>query len=101
MSCLRDHAMAKSGASKQPALPRGSPRHRPSNVDPHQYSQGAVSLRCRNPKGEPAMIGITLTTDQIRSAPKEVRQWIEHQVIASLGLASEAPAPVQATHLAV
>jgi hypothetical protein len=47
------------------------------------------------------MIGITLTTDQIRSAPKEVRQWIEHQVIASLGLAAEAPAPVQATHLAV
>src|SRR5581483_6464575 len=54
------------------------------------------------PKGEPAMIGITLTTDQIRSAPKEVRQWIEHQVIAGLGLAADAPAPapVQATHLA-
>jgi len=48
------------------------------------------------------MIGITLTTDQIRSAPKEVRQWIEHQVIAGLGLAAETPAPalVQATHLA-
>ena len=48
------------------------------------------------------MIGITLTTDQIRSAPKEVRQWIEHQVIAGLGLAAEAPAsvPAQATHLA-
>ena len=48
------------------------------------------------------MIGITLTTDQIRSAPKEVRQWIEHQVIASLGLAAEGPAsvPAQATHLA-
>jgi len=49
------------------------------------------------------MIGITLTTDQIRTAPKEVRQWIEHQVIASLGLAAErqAPAPGQATHLIV
>jgi len=48
------------------------------------------------------MIGITLTTDQIRSAPKEVRQWIEQQVIASLGVAAETPAPVpaQATHLA-
>jgi len=46
------------------------------------------------------MIGITLTTDQIRSAPKEVRQWIEHQVIAGLGLAAEAPVPVQVTHLA-
>lgn len=49
------------------------------------------------------MIGITLTTDQIRSAPKEVRQWIEHQVIASLGLAADAPAPraTQATQLAI
>jgi hypothetical protein len=48
------------------------------------------------------MIGITLTTDQIRSAPKEVRQWIEHQVIASLGVAAEAATSVlaQATDLA-
>ncbi len=49
------------------------------------------------------MIGITLTTDQIRNAPKEVRQWIEHEVIASLGLAAEQPAPraSQTAHLAV
>jgi hypothetical protein len=40
-----------------------------------------------------AMIGITLTTDQIRSAPKEVRQWIEREVVAALGLAAAAPAP--------
>ena len=39
------------------------------------------------------MIGITLTTDQIRNALKEVRQWIEHAVIASLGLDAEAPSP--------
>jgi len=48
------------------------------------------------------MIGITLTTDQIRSAPPEVRRWIEHEVIASLGLAADAPvkaAPPQAAHL--
>jgi len=47
------------------------------------------------------MIGITLTTDQIRNAPREVRQWIEHQVITSLGLGPEMPAaaPVQAAHL--
>ena len=48
------------------------------------------------------MIGITLTTDQIRNAPAEVRRWIEHEVIASLGLAADAPAPAehpQATHL--
>ena len=47
------------------------------------------------------MIGITLTTDQIRSAPREVRQWIEHEVIAALGLAAETPAatPQAAAHL--
>jgi hypothetical protein len=48
------------------------------------------------------MIGITLTTDQIRSAPPEVRRWIEHEVIASLGLAADAPVratPPQAAHL--
>ena len=41
------------------------------------------------------MIGITLTTDQIRNAPAQVRQWIEHEVIASLGLAADAPAPAE------
>lgn len=47
------------------------------------------------------MIGITLSTDQIRNAPKEVRQWIEHEVIAGLGLAAPAPMPqpVQAARL--
>ncbi|MGA7803640.1 hypothetical protein [Bradyrhizobium sp.] len=49
------------------------------------------------------MIGITLTTDQIRNAPPQVRQWIEHEVIASLGLAADAPAtpapPPQMAHL--
>jgi len=37
------------------------------------------------------MIGITLSTEQIRRAPPDVRRWIEHQVLSSLGLASEAP----------
>lgn len=51
------------------------------------------------------MIGITLTADQIRNAPKEVRQWIEHEVIAGLGLACDLPAatpspePAQTAHL--
>ena len=46
------------------------------------------------------MIGITLTTDQIRNAPPQVRQWIEHQVIASLGLAAETPATARPSHAA-
>lgn len=48
------------------------------------------------------MIGITLTTDQIRNAPPDVRRWIEHEVIAALGVAADAPvrvAPPQAAHL--
>jgi hypothetical protein len=51
---------------------------------------------------ESPMIGITLTTDQIRKAPPQVRQWIEHEVIASLGLAADAPPaaePNQGAHL--
>jgi hypothetical protein len=37
-------------------------------------------------KENPLMIGITLTTDQIRSAPPSVRQWIEKEVTIALGL---------------
>lgn len=48
------------------------------------------------------MVGITLSSEQIRNAPAPVRQWIEQQVIASLGLtpqsASAAP-PQAAAHL--
>jgi len=44
------------------------------------------------------MIGITLTTDQIRTAPTDVRQWIEHQVIASLGLGGAAPVAAEQPH---
>lgn len=40
------------------------------------------------------MIGITLTTDQVRSAPAPVRQWIEHEVIAALGIPENAGAAV-------
>jgi hypothetical protein len=61
-----------------------------------------AALRSRIRKtGEPAMIGITLTAEQIRNAPAPVRQWIESEVVNSLGLAPRAPtaAPPQAAHL--
>ncbi|TFV74154.1 hypothetical protein E4K64_19400 [Bradyrhizobium frederickii] len=47
------------------------------------------------------MTGITLTAEQIRNAPAAVRQWIEQEVISSLGLAPRAPVtiPPQASHL--
>ncbi|MGY4284280.1 hypothetical protein ACVWXO_003500 [Bradyrhizobium sp. LM2.7] len=43
------------------------------------------------------MIGITLTADQISSAPIEVRRWIEHEVIAGLRLAPQASASASAS----
>ncbi|MBH5398436.1 hypothetical protein HZZ13_11620 [Bradyrhizobium sp. CNPSo 4010] len=47
------------------------------------------------------MTGITLTAEQIRNAPALVRQWIEQEVIAALGLAPRTPtaAPPQVAHL--
>jgi hypothetical protein len=32
------------------------------------------------------MVGITLSPEQIRNAPPEVRQWLEHELTSSLGL---------------
>ncbi len=32
------------------------------------------------------MVGITLSSEQIRTAPADVRMWIEHEVVTSLGL---------------
>jgi hypothetical protein len=32
------------------------------------------------------MVGITLTAEQIRAAPPEVRRWLEHELAVSLGL---------------
>lgn len=46
------------------------------------------------------MIGITLGAEQIRNAPAPVRQWIEQQVSASLGLpptATSVPGPAHLT----
>lgn len=40
-------------------------------------------------KWVPFMIGITLSSEQIRRAPTEVRRWIEHEIATSLGM----PAP--------
>lgn len=47
------------------------------------------------------MIGITLTADQIRTAPADVRRWIEREVVTSLGLPTQAPnAQTAIEHLA-
>ena len=43
------------------------------------------------------MIGITLSIEQIRAAPAEVRRWIEHEVFAALGVAAAAPAAPSAS----
>lgn len=48
------------------------------------------------------MIGITLSSDQIRAAPAEVRRWIEHEVTVSLGLqAGRTDDQARIEHLAI
>jgi hypothetical protein len=51
--------------------------------------------------GEPSMIGITLTAEQVRNAPAPVRQWIEQELVASFSLAPRPPAvaPPPPAHL--
>lgn len=41
------------------------------------------------------MLGITLTIDQIRNAPLPVRQWIEKEVAATLGVSTPQAVPAQ------
>lgn len=38
------------------------------------------------------MAGITLSADEIKAAPPEVRRWLEHEVLRALGVAPAAPA---------
>lgn len=47
------------------------------------------------------MIGITLTSEQIRTAPPEVRRWIEREVMASFGPQSQPTEEPRGEHLAV
>jgi hypothetical protein len=45
------------------------------------------------------MIGITISGDQIRGAPREVREWIEQEVITALGARAASVAPAQSAHI--
>lgn len=40
------------------------------------------------------MVDIMLSAERIRTAPVEIRRWIENEIAASLGLAHPAPKPV-------
>ncbi|CDX56157.1 conserved hypothetical protein [Mesorhizobium plurifarium] len=47
------------------------------------------------------MVGITLNPEQIRTAPPEVRQWLENEIAHSLGLGpAPQPKPLDTPHLA-
>jgi len=39
------------------------------------------------------MVGITLSAEQVRNAPPEVRRWLEQELLASFGLRQPAPQP--------
>ena len=45
------------------------------------------------------MVGITLSPEQIRGAPPEVRRWLEQQVVAALGLQRPPPVMEPPKHL--
>jgi hypothetical protein len=49
------------------------------------------------------MIGITLTSEQIRNAPADVRRWVEREVMMSLGqqVAPENGSKARGEHLAI
>ena len=57
--------------------------------------QGARRASRQNPEGA-SMVGITLTAEQIRAAPPEVRHWIESQVAAVFA----SPAAAEGAHAA-
>jgi hypothetical protein len=52
-------------------------------------NNGIAECATKNCQGDETMIGITLTSGQIRAAPADVRRWIEREVMASLGLPRE------------
>jgi hypothetical protein len=45
------------------------------------------------------MVDITLSSDRIRTAPIEVRRWIENELAESLGMRAPVPLPVHHDHL--
>jgi hypothetical protein len=49
--------------------------------------------------GELSMLGIMLTPEQIRTAPVEVRRWIEQEIAKSIGLRSHDPSQLEREHL--
>lgn len=48
------------------------------------------------------MVGLTLSAEQIRSAPQEVRHWLEQEIVRTLGLqpGHDVSSPAAAPHLA-
>src|SRR6266568_8114341 len=57
----------------------------PFRLDPDQHDRFGMMSKDKHQRRR-MMIGITLNSEQIRQAPPDVRQWIEREVIASLGL---------------
>jgi len=47
------------------------------------------------------MIGITLTSEQIRAAPPDVRRWVEREVMAAFGQQSPPAEEPHSEHLAI
>jgi hypothetical protein len=44
-----------------------------------------AKTRQENTQGEPAMLGVTLSVDEIEAAPPDVRRWLKQEIAYSLG----------------
>jgi len=60
---------------------------------PQSFGRCSISQQ----QGNGPMVDITLSSDRIRTAPIEVRRWIENELAESLGMHSPAPA-IAAVH---
>jgi hypothetical protein len=54
-----------------------------------------MTLSYRLDEGEQAMAGITLSAEEIRAAPPEVRRWLEQEIVRALGMHSLQEHPAQ------
>jgi hypothetical protein len=45
-----------------------------------------MTLHYRHDEGEQVMAGVTLSVEEIRAAPPEVRRWIEQEIVRALGM---------------
>jgi hypothetical protein len=67
-------------------------------LDLHQCNDGVQAESAIIHKESVTMIGITLSLEQVRTAPPEVRRWIEKELASSLGFLAQVERHLQHAH---